>query len=72
VYGIPHEVHGQEIAASITLEPGSTLTPQSIGTWISEQIAAYKYPRQIEIVSEFPLGPSGKILKRELVAKHRA
>lgn len=72
VYGIPHEVHGQEIAASITLEPGSTLTAESIRAWISEQIAAYKYPRHIEIVSEFPLGPSGKILKRELVAKHGA
>ncbi|PRA00349.1 long-chain fatty acid--CoA ligase [Arthrobacter sp. MYb224] len=70
VYGIPHAKHGQEVAASITLEPGSTLNPESIGQWVSEQIAAYKYPRHIEIVKEFPLGPSGKILKRELVAKH--
>jgi long-chain acyl-CoA synthetase len=29
-------------------------------------MAAYKYPRIVEVVSEFPLGPSGKILKREL------
>lgn len=70
VYGIPHETHGQEIAASVTLQAGSTLDAQAIQTWISEQIAAYKYPRVIEIVQEFPLGPSGKILKRELVAKH--
>ncbi|GAA1407113.1 AMP-dependent synthetase [Glutamicibacter uratoxydans] len=70
VYGIPHETHGQEIAASVTLQVGSTLDAKAIQTWISEQIAAYKYPRIIEIVQEFPLGPSGKILKRELVAKH--
>lgn len=70
VYGIPHDTHGQEIAASITLQAGSSLDADSIREWISEQIAAYKYPRVIEIVKEFPLGPSGKILKRELVAQH--
>ncbi|MCW4465515.1 long-chain fatty acid--CoA ligase [Glutamicibacter sp. MNS18] len=70
VYGVPHETHGQEVAASVTLETGSALDAEAIGQWISEQVAAYKYPRHIEIVREFPLGPSGKILKRELVARH--
>lgn len=72
VYGVPHETHGQEIAASVTLEAGSTLTAQELGQWASEQMAAYKYPRHIEIVQAFPLGPSGKILKRELVAQFSA
>lgn len=70
VYGVPHPTHGQEVAASVTLEAGSNLDARSIGTWISERVAAYKYPRHIEVISEFPLGPSGKILKRELVARH--
>ena len=70
VYGIPHPAHGQEVAASVTLEAGSTLDAEAIGQWISGQVAAYKYPRHIEIVQEFPLGPSGKILKRELVGRH--
>lgn len=70
VYGVPHETHGQEIAAAITLEAGSALTAEAIGVWASEQMAAYKFPRLIEIVKEFPLGPSGKILKRELVAQY--
>ncbi|MBM7769664.1 long-chain-fatty-acid--CoA ligase [Glutamicibacter nicotianae] len=72
VYGVPHETHGQEIAASVTLEAGSTLGAQDLVAWASEQMAAYKYPRLIEIVTEFPLGPSGKILKRELVAQFTA
>ncbi len=29
-------------------------------------MAAYKYPRMIEFVDALPLGPTGKILKREL------
>ncbi|MGH3652454.1 long-chain-fatty-acid--CoA ligase [Glutamicibacter sp.] len=72
VYGVPHETHGQEIAASVTLEAGSTLGAQDLVAWASGQMAAYKYPRLIEIVQEFPLGPSGKILKRELVAQFTA
>jgi long-chain acyl-CoA synthetase len=32
-------------------------------------LAAYKYPRIVKFVDGFPLGPSGKVLKRELVAR---
>lgn len=69
VYGVPHDKHGQEVVASVTLVQGSTLSVQELIRWSSEQMAAYKYPRFIEIVKEFPLGPSGKILKRELIAQ---
>jgi long-chain acyl-CoA synthetase len=31
-------------------------------------VAPYKYPRRVEVVEALPLGPSGKVLKRELVA----
>ncbi len=70
VYGVPHDTHGQEIAAAITLEAGSMLDAPTIIAWASEQMAAYKYPRHVDIVLQFPLGPSGKILKRELVAQY--
>ena len=33
---------------------------------VKEQVAAYKYPRQIWFVDELPKGPTGKILKREI------
>ncbi|CAN5152519.1 fatty acid--CoA ligase [soil metagenome] len=35
-------------------------------------LAGYKQPRRFEFASEFPLGPAGKILKREIVAQLRA
>jgi long-chain acyl-CoA synthetase len=35
-------------------------------------VAAYKYPRRVEILEALPLGPSGKVLKRELVARFEA
>jgi len=30
-------------------------------------VAAYKYPRKIWIADELPKGPTGKIIKREIV-----
>lgn len=70
VFGIPDEVHGQEIAAAVTLVTGSELTPDAIRDYGAERLAAYKFPRVVHVVDQFPLGPSGKILKRELVAEY--
>src|SRR5690606_42031003 len=39
VYGVPHQTHGQEIAASVTLESGSTLGAQELVAWASKQMA---------------------------------
>ncbi|NUT72587.1 long-chain fatty acid--CoA ligase [Pseudarthrobacter sp. C4D7] len=66
VYGIPHDVHGQEIAAAIVLDAGASVTESELMDFASAQLAAYKYPRVVKILSELPLGPSGKILKRKL------
>jgi long-chain acyl-CoA synthetase len=69
VYGIPHDVHGQEIAAAIVLDAGATATETELMEFASAQLAAYKYPRVIRLLTELPLGPSGKILKRTLAAE---
>jgi len=66
VYGIPHEVHGQEVAAAVVLDAGASVTESELIDFASAQLAAYKYPRVVRILSELPLGPSGKILKRKL------
>ena len=66
VYGIPHDVHGQEVAAAIVLDAGATATATDLVEFASAQLAAYKYPRVIRLLAELPLGPSGKILKRSL------
>jgi long-chain acyl-CoA synthetase len=72
VFGVAHEVHGQEVMACVVLTAGASVDPQVLVEWTKEKIAAYKYPRRIEIVESLPLGPSGKVLKRELVATYEA
>lgn len=66
VVGVPHEAHGEEIKAYVILEPGAEVTGEELVAWGKEQLAAYKYPRQVELVGNLPMTATGKILKREL------
>jgi long-chain acyl-CoA synthetase len=66
VIGVPHESHGEEIKAIVTLRAGATLSDDDLIAYCKERLAAYKYPRIIEFMESLPKGPTGKILKREL------
>jgi long-chain acyl-CoA synthetase len=72
VFGVAHDTHGQEIMACIVLSPGSSATPEELYEYAKEKLAAYKFPRRVDIVETLPLGPSGKVLKRELIAQYEA
>ncbi|MBF4585141.1 long-chain-fatty-acid--CoA ligase [Curtobacterium sp. VKM Ac-2887] len=67
VFGVPHELHGQEIEAAVVLRAGATVSPDELVHFVSDEIAAYKFPRVVHVVDALPLGPSGKVLKRTLV-----
>jgi long-chain acyl-CoA synthetase len=64
VIGIPHDDLGEEIAAVVSLKDGESATPDEIRAFVKEQVAAYKYPRHVEIIDDLPKGPTGKIFKR--------
>lgn len=67
VVGVPDATLGEEVGAAITLKPGATATPDEIGEFVRDRIAAYKYPRIVWFIEEgLPKGPTGKILKREI------
>jgi long-chain acyl-CoA synthetase len=66
VLGIPSPEHGEEVCAYIVPKAGATSTPDDIRTWASEQMAAYKYPREVIFKDALPMTATGKILKREL------
>nr|BFF14880.1 hypothetical protein GCM10025699_61830 [Microbacterium flavescens] len=72
VFGVPHELHGQEIEAAVVLREGATVEPDELVRFVSDEIAAYKFPRVVHVVEALPLGPSGKILKRALVERFSA
>jgi long-chain acyl-CoA synthetase len=66
VFGTPHAKHGQEIEAAVVLREGQQATEDELREYVRARIAAYKFPRVVHLVDELPLGPSGKVLKREL------
>jgi long-chain acyl-CoA synthetase len=66
VVGVPHDEFGEEIGAAVALKEGADATADEIQAFVKEQVAAYKYPRQVWIVDDLPKGPTGKILKRSI------
>jgi acyl-coenzyme A synthetase/AMP-(fatty) acid ligase len=69
VIGIPDDLRGQVVKAFVVLAPGhepSSELATDIQTFVQEQTAPYKYPRQIEFIEELPKTISGKIRRVDL------
>ncbi|MFE7776766.1 class I adenylate-forming enzyme family protein [Streptomyces sp. NPDC057445] len=66
VVGVPHAYRGETVKAYVSLLPGATVAPDELAGYCADRLAAYKYPRQVEILDELPKTTSGKILRREL------
>ncbi|MFF8865274.1 long-chain fatty acid--CoA ligase [Streptomyces sp. NPDC015139] len=68
VLGVPDERLGEEVAAAVVLRPGVQADTEEIQRFVRDRVAAYKYPRRVWLADALPMGPSGKILKREITA----
>jgi acetyl-CoA synthetase/medium-chain acyl-CoA synthetase len=70
VVGKPDPLRGQIVKAFVVLRPGETCTDRDLTaelqTHCKSLVAAYKYPREIEFVSELPKTTSGKTRRVEL------
>jgi len=70
VVGTPHEQYGEEIKAFVVIKEGAEdVTEEEIRAWSKENMADYKYPRQVEFRDTLPMNATGKILKRDLRAE---
>lgn len=67
VVGVPHATHGEEVLAVVVAPPGAPAPDaDELLAWAGERIARHKRPRLLVVADELPLGPSRKVLKREL------
>ncbi|QQR45430.1 AMP-binding protein [Myxococcus xanthus] len=69
VIGVPDEKIGQRVKAFVVLAPGHSASPalaQALQEHVKRTTAPYKYPREIEFVTELPKTVSGKIRRAEL------
>jgi len=64
---MPDPVFGEKACAFVITKDGQGLEFGELIAFLREQnIASFKLPERLEVVSEFPLSPVGKILKRAL------
>lgn len=69
VVGVPDAESGEEIKAFVVLKEDVAATAEEIMAWSKDEMAAYKYPRLLDIREALPMNATGKILRRELRAE---
>jgi acyl-coenzyme A synthetase/AMP-(fatty) acid ligase len=75
VVASPDELRGEIVKAFVILAPGYTASEalaEELQEHVKKVTAPYKYPREIEFVTELPKTISGKIRRVELRARERA
>ena len=63
VFGMPDPKWGEIGVAVCAPEPGVTLDPEELSTFLRSQLASYKLPRQIHVWDEIPKTGYGKLSK---------
>lgn len=67
VFGLPDERLGESACAAVIPRPGEILTLEEVTQFLQTQgVAKFKFPQRLEIVSEFPRTPTGKLRRNAL------
>jgi non-ribosomal peptide synthetase component E (peptide arylation enzyme) len=66
---VPDPDLGERMCACVILRDGKTLTFDELKSFlVDKEIAKYKLPERMEIMTDFPLSTFGKVSKKDLVA----
>jgi malonyl-CoA/methylmalonyl-CoA synthetase len=63
VVGIADAEWGERVAAAVVLRAGSSLRLEELRDWAREQIATYKMPSRLLMLTELPRNAMGKVTK---------
>jgi len=66
VIGVPDAEGLTKTKAFVVLKPGSNADEAALKAFVKDRLAPYKYPRQIEFVTELPKTATGKIQRFKL------
>jgi long-chain acyl-CoA synthetase len=69
VIGEAHEMLGQVPVAYVALTSGAQVTAEDLLARCKEELAYYKVPKRVHILTDLPKGATGKILRRGLRAE---
>jgi fatty-acyl-CoA synthase len=66
--GVSDEKFGQRLRAFVVCRPDAELSEEELKEYVRQNLARYKVPREVTFMRELPRNPTGKVLKRELIA----
>ncbi len=66
VVGVPDERYGEEIMAWVILAEGASADEEGLREFCRGQIAHYKVPRHMKLVTELPMTVTGKVQKYKM------
>lgn len=66
VVGVPDERYGEDVLAALVLHPGAALEPAELDAFCRAQLSRVKLPRRVAFLERLPVGPSGKVQRREV------
>lgn len=66
VIGIKDDYRGESVKAFVSLKTGTNISPETLIEFCKARMAAYKYPRSVEVLEELPKTASGKIMRKAL------
>lgn len=65
-YGVPNQLGDEDIVAAVIPVAGTELRAEDLFAWCESRLPRYAIPRYIEVVTGFPMTPTGKIEKYKL------
>ena len=68
-FAMPHDMLGEDVAAAVVLRQGIAATDKEVREFASARLAPYKVPRKILILTEIPVGATGKLQRIGLAQK---
>ena len=71
VIGVPHPDFGEAVVAVVVAKAGVTLHGADISTQLKGQIANFKVPKKVDVVTELPRNTMGKVQKNVLRDQHK-
>ncbi|MBT9457762.1 MAG: malonyl-CoA synthase [Burkholderiaceae bacterium] len=71
VIGVPHKDFGEAVVAVVVAKPGAALDGAKIAGALKAQIANFKVPKQVFVVTELPRNTMGKVQKNLLRDQHK-
>jgi len=70
VVGVPHEEWGEALHAEVIIRENENITESELIGFVKNELGSYKAPKTVRFVSQLPLSPAGKVLRRAVRDQH--